>query len=98
VAYQGRVWGVRGAPPPPPPPPPPPRPAPPPPPFEQPNPPLGTPLMLTAITPRIANTSKIISVDAGRLGIVNPKIEIKFNMDGVTNFLSTHVKLTVISL
>ena len=53
--------------------------------------------MVTAFVPRIANTSKIISVDARRLDTANPKIEIKFHMDGVTTLISIHVKLTVIS-
>jgi hypothetical protein len=52
--------------------------------------------MDTAFIPRIANTRKIMSVDSRRLDIVNPKIEIKFHMDGVTTFLSIRVKLTVI--
>ena len=54
--------------------------------------------MLTACYPRIANTSKLISVDARRLGIVTPKIEIIFHVGGFTTSLSIHVKLTVISL
>jgi hypothetical protein len=54
--------------------------------------------MLRAIAPRIANTTKIVSVEALRRDTVNHKIEVRFRMGRVKLFVSIHVKLTVFIL